>query len=317
LDSADTSSFDGGDLDISHITPASGPGVSDDVVLLSTLGSVTDSSNSVIKVGSALGGVHDTAVILLEDHLVSLNSDRDDTIIDGGLELRNAVWWNGFVAHNLNLFKGCVILASLVGLGGTWYIDVSWLELLSIFLDVLEGFSLPSALAAIVSSWAGNNLLLGKAEEGVGSFPVSELNSAGGTEGPAWTTLSLVLDGVDSTGSSPVDGLGEVGVIKNLWLLDLGALWHLVTKSSLSLFISQGREHVVGKSERRLLEVGLLDVGILIGEDLESVVEFLFGTDSKSELLNMVDEFLLDELHLLLFHFAVSGWEAQEGSGGA
>jgi len=63
----------------------------------------------------------------------------------------------------------------------------------------------------------------------------------------------------------------------------------------------------VGKSERRLLEVGLLDVGILIGEDLESVVEFLFGTDSKSELLNMVDEFLLDELHLLLFHFAVSG----------
>jgi len=92
LDSADTSSFDGGDLDISHITPASGPGVSDDVVLLSTLGSVTDSSNSVIKVGSALGGVHDTAVILLEDHLVSLNSDRDDTIIDGGLELRNAVW---------------------------------------------------------------------------------------------------------------------------------------------------------------------------------------------------------------------------------
>jgi len=63
----------------------------------------------------------------------------------------------------------------------------------------------------------------------------------------------------------------------------------------------------VGKSERRLLEVGLLDVGILIGEDLESVVEFLFGTDSKSELLNMVDEFLLDELYLLLFHFAVSG----------
>jgi len=60
----------------------------------------------VIKLGSAFSGVHDTGLIKLEDRLVSLNGDGDDTLINGSLELRNAVWLNLFVSGNLNLGLG-------------------------------------------------------------------------------------------------------------------------------------------------------------------------------------------------------------------
>ena len=53
LDTADTgSSFNSGDHDVTSVTPASTPGVSDDVVVLSTLVSITDGSDGVIKAGS-------------------------------------------------------------------------------------------------------------------------------------------------------------------------------------------------------------------------------------------------------------------------
>lgn len=92
LDTADTLSFDSSDLDVTLVSPGSGPGVTDDVVLFTSLGSVSDSSDGVVKVGSAGGGVEDTALVLLEDGSVSLNGDGDDTLVDSSLELGNAVW---------------------------------------------------------------------------------------------------------------------------------------------------------------------------------------------------------------------------------
>jgi len=61
LDTADTSSVNGGDLDVSIKSPRGTPGVSDDVVVLSVFGSVSDGGNGVIELGSASGGVHNTA----------------------------------------------------------------------------------------------------------------------------------------------------------------------------------------------------------------------------------------------------------------
>jgi hypothetical protein len=77
LDTADTGSADGGDLDVTFVTPSSTPGVSDDVVVKVGGGivSITDGGNGVIEVGSASGGVENTGLILLEDSLVSLNGD--------------------------------------------------------------------------------------------------------------------------------------------------------------------------------------------------------------------------------------------------
>ena len=48
MDTADTLSFDGGDLDVSLVSPGSTPGVSDEVVVLSGLGSITNGSDGVV-----------------------------------------------------------------------------------------------------------------------------------------------------------------------------------------------------------------------------------------------------------------------------
>ena len=78
LDTADTLAIDGGDLDVALITPGGGPGVSDNVVLLTSLGSVADGGNGVVEAGSTGSGVEDTAGVELEDRLVSLNGNGDD-----------------------------------------------------------------------------------------------------------------------------------------------------------------------------------------------------------------------------------------------
>ena len=109
LDSADTWSFDGSDFDVSLLSPSSTPGVSDDVVVLSGFGSVSDGGNGMVELGSASGGVEDSTGVSLEGRSVSLNGDGDDSLSNGGLELGNGVGWNVLVSKNLELSLGGVV----------------------------------------------------------------------------------------------------------------------------------------------------------------------------------------------------------------
>ena len=72
LDSANTISIDGSDVNVALISPRSTPGVSHDVVLLSTAGSIADGGDGVIEVGSASSGVEDARLVALEDRFVGL-----------------------------------------------------------------------------------------------------------------------------------------------------------------------------------------------------------------------------------------------------
>jgi len=65
---------------------------------------------------------------------------------------------------------------------GVWVIR---LEDLGIGLQVFEGFVLPSTVATVAYCVAGNDLLLGEAQESISCLPVSELSDGGGTESPA------------------------------------------------------------------------------------------------------------------------------------
>ena len=68
MDTADTgSSFFGGDHDVTAVTPARSPGVSDDVVSDTILDTISDGGDGVIKLGSTLSGVEDTTSVSLED----------------------------------------------------------------------------------------------------------------------------------------------------------------------------------------------------------------------------------------------------------
>lgn len=185
MDTADTSAFDGTDLDVTLVTPGSAPGVSDDVVLFTTLRSVTNGGDGVVEAGSAFGGVHDTTGVHLEDALVSLDGNGDNTLVKGSLQLGDAVFLDLRPSSDLDDTLGFFIFVASTGLsmsGGVWVVG---LEDLSLGLQEVEGFVLPSTVATVACLVAGNDLLLGEAQEVLGGFPVSELGDSGGTESPA------------------------------------------------------------------------------------------------------------------------------------
>ena len=103
LDTADTFAFNGSDLDVTLVTPSCTPGVSYDVVLFTTLSSVTNSGDGVVKVGTASSGVENTAVVHLEDRLVGFDGDGNDTLVKGGHELGLGVLLEELSTSNSNL----------------------------------------------------------------------------------------------------------------------------------------------------------------------------------------------------------------------
>ena len=87
LDSADTGgTFNGGDHDVTLISPVWSPGVSDDVVRLSVSLSITDSGDGVIEGGSASGGVHNTTGVSLENFSVSFDGNGNWSLSNSSKE---------------------------------------------------------------------------------------------------------------------------------------------------------------------------------------------------------------------------------------
>jgi len=104
--------------------------------------------------------------------------------------------------------------------------------------------------------------------------------------------LSLVLDGVDSTLGSPVDGSGG-----SLWERDdvLLLLDSLESKKSLVLRIGEGGEHVVSNGEGVVwVRVDLLVLLLLLVEDSKSELVLLGGTVGDSVHRDVLDESLLN-----------------------
>ena len=103
MDTADTGgSFNSGDHDVTLISPSWSPGVSDDVVLLSILNTVSDGGDGVIEVGSASGGVENTTGVTLESHLVGLNGNGNWSLSDSSDELSGRSWLNVVVIGNVD-----------------------------------------------------------------------------------------------------------------------------------------------------------------------------------------------------------------------
>lgn len=309
LDTADTSTVDGGDLDVTLITPGGAPRVSDDIVVLASLGisAITNGSDGVVEVGTALGGVEDTGLVHLEDELVGLNGDGSWLLGNGGLELVDGVGLDVGVARDLDLLEGLVGLAGAGGTStrGVWVVSHQFIW---VSLQVVEGRVLPTTVAAERGLVARDNLLLGELEELAGLEEVSTLDGADSGEGPAGTASSLVLNGVDGTLGSPVNlSLGG-------WLeLDNVVSWgNSGTEKLLVLSISPGGELVVTKLEGGLLGVDLVDGLVLGGEELESELVLLLGAVGETVLLHVGGEGTLKSLHVGSSLVAVVGLEARD-----
>ena len=181
MDTADTLSFDGGDLDVSLVSPGSTPGVSDEIIILSVLGSISDGSNCVVELGSAEGGVQNTGFVLLEDGFVGLNGHGNWLLGNGGLELSNRLGWDGLVGLDSDPSG---VLGILAGSGSSG-IGVVVFEVLGSLLSVDEGVGLPSTVASIRCGVAVNELLLGEGAEYTGSNEVGTFDGSSGGESPA------------------------------------------------------------------------------------------------------------------------------------
>jgi len=248
LDTADTFSGLGSDSDVSTLSPGGSPRVSDDVEVLSILRSITDSSHGMIKVGSAFLRVEDTTSVHLENKLVSLDGDGSGSLSNGSLELVNGLLLDVVNLGHEHLTLGSGGLALSV-LGGVWVVG---LELLLVVLHVVHGVLLETAIATLRLGVAVDHLLLGEGQKLVGSHVVSALDGSSGGESPAGTALALVLDSVDGTSLSPVDGLWDVLSVEDgdvLGSLNEVMLRSLVSQESLVLVMSPVRELVVTKIE--------------------------------------------------------------------
>ena len=183
--SKDTADVVGSDLDVSLVTPGWSPGVLDEEVVLSRLGSVSDSEDSVIELGSAGGASDDTGGVGLEDSLVSLDGNGDWSLGESGLKVgTSGVSSDINVVADLSDTLGGVVLASECLSSGVWVVR---LELKRSLLDVLESVVHKTTIAAHVSvlSRAVNKLLLGERLELASGNELGTLDGSGGGEGPA------------------------------------------------------------------------------------------------------------------------------------
>ena len=91
VDTADTSTISHADLDVTFVTPDGVPGVTDDIVALISLITVTNSDDGVVNLGGAVvGGSEDTALVGLEDLGLGVDGDTDGTFgLDGILDALN------------------------------------------------------------------------------------------------------------------------------------------------------------------------------------------------------------------------------------
>lgn len=130
--------------------------------------------------------IKDTGLVCREDGFVSLDSDRDDALLECLLDGINILGRDHGLTSNLNTGGVVVkILAATVLLGYTGGVGVGFLVHLTMGLSVFEGRGWVTTIAAEGELDAINKLLFSELEELVGTCAVCTFNSGGGAESPA------------------------------------------------------------------------------------------------------------------------------------
>jgi len=193
-----------GELDESVVSPAGSPGVLDQ----DKLGGVTHGGNGVVGSATAGGILDDSSLVLLEV-VGDLESDSQGSINEsldvGGLSVGNIP-----VSGDLGGDHSVSSAASLAGsISGLVLIVGSGCQSTTVLLGIIVTITRPSALASISSRVdAVQIFLLGEVPQHSRGDLVSGLQTSDGSEGPARSTRSLVLDLGDSTQIGPEDLLG-------------------------------------------------------------------------------------------------------------
>ena len=144
---------------------------------MSSLGTVSNKGDSVVKVSSASRAVEDTRGVKLEDSFVGLNGDRDWLLGKSSLGLGGASWGGVNVVADIDtsVFESIVHAASI---SGSVWVKISGDG--RVVLVVVESSLLETSIATEVqvsSSSTVNELLLRELEKVSGGDVVSSLQS--------------------------------------------------------------------------------------------------------------------------------------------
>ncbi len=209
------------------------PVLDDPVVLSSSNSSVSSGKNTVVEViRSARGaaskpGVIHSRGVKLEEHGGGVDGDGYGLLGNGGLEGSLVVHGDVGIAGEL----GNKVSGLLIASGGSRLVGSSLLrDDTSGTDDILEGpgHETTSGAGALSAVDAVNELLLRELNKGVSSKEVGTLHGSSGGEGPARSTLSLVLDGSDGSLGGPVNGGREgkhLSALRSLVLVGGSALY--------------------------------------------------------------------------------------------
>jgi len=128
----------------------------------------------VIQVGTASRAIHDTLGIELEDGTRGIDGDTSWLLVDGSLDLGNALLWHGGVLLDSDLLFGGLGLALSISTS----VAIISLELNWGLLGVLESPYFETTVTALVATLgAVNKLLLGKLKK------LTSLDSMGALHG--------------------------------------------------------------------------------------------------------------------------------------
>ena len=314
LDTADSDcSFNSGNLDVSLISPWGSPGVSNNVVVLSGswISSITNSSDSVIKLSSTSSRVQNTWSILLENSSVSFNSDWNWLFCNCSHKLWGRFRWNSCVPLSLNNTSVFTCLARLSG----GCVGVVSLEILSMKSCISESTWLPTSIASLTGHYTINKLLFSERKEFSSLNKVFSFNGSSGWESPAWSTLSLIFNWINSSFSSPVNCISEIWIIKICWLLFLERCWHFESVHFFCFKFCHCWEHVVSNFEWILACIDFIDFSIFLLIKLESEFILFLSSNSNSELLNMLNKVLFKKRKFFFSFLTFVVFNSNECSG--
>ena len=190
------------------VTPTGGPAVPDDPVRSVSIGVISNKLDGVVHLAGAVGATstgHNHAISFVTTPLTGVNGNTDRAVLlqgsNGGISILSAgleaLALGGRVSplrdgsHGVR-GEGTRALSAVSTSTGVRVVRVEAHS--TSRLDVVKGIGGKSSVAALVNSVAAHKLLGGELLDVITGNGPSGLDGLGGTESPATSALSLVLD---------------------------------------------------------------------------------------------------------------------------
>ena len=260
-------------LDVSFISPSCTPWVPDEQVLLSIGHSVANGGNDVGSSNSTRAGIDNPWMVSLED--------------TGACGYMCTTWSVSYCCHemfgriivNMNVVSDVYCGFVLAGFARSFdcLVPVIRLKNLTVLLHISIAITKASAMATMTLLRAVDNLLLRQRNKITRFNCMSSFDRSGDSKGPAWATVTLVLDRIDSVMVSPVNRWRDTCGVKVGWL-SVVSWWDGPLQLEV-FFISPGGHEIASDGESVLwIWVDDFVFGILGQEYGLSEMEFFVGS---------------------------------------